>query len=72
VEKDYKILDIYEVYEYQVTQYKRKTNEGGLFLDYINRFIKHKPRQAVILVGFETPKKKRDICIPLKIVTELY
>jgi len=35
VEKGYRILQIYEVYEYQVTQYNPETAEGGLFVDYI-------------------------------------
>jgi len=42
VEKGYRILEIHEVYEYQVTQYKRETGEGGLFVDYINTFLKIK------------------------------
>jgi len=42
VEKGYRIHEIYEVYEYQVTQYKRETGEGGLFVDYINTFLKIK------------------------------
>ena len=42
VEKGYRILEIYEVYEYQVTQYNPETGEGGLFVDYINTFLKLK------------------------------
>jgi len=42
VEKWYRILEIYEVYEYQVTQYNPETGEGGLFVDYINTFLKLK------------------------------
>jgi len=42
VEKDYRILDIYEVYEYQITQYSRESDEGGLFVDYVNTFLKLK------------------------------
>jgi len=34
VEKGYRILEIYEVYEYQVTQYNPETDEGGHFVDY--------------------------------------
>ena len=30
VQKGYKILEIYEFYEYQVTQYSPETGEGGL------------------------------------------
>jgi hypothetical protein len=36
VEKGYKIIEIYEVYEYQVTRYGPHTGKGGLFVDYIN------------------------------------
>ena len=42
VEKGYRILEIYEVYEYQVTQYSPETGEGGHFVDYINTFLKLK------------------------------
>jgi hypothetical protein len=37
VEKGYRILEIHEVYEFQVTQYNPETGEGGLFVDYINQ-----------------------------------
>ena len=40
VEKGYRILEIYEVYEYQVTQYNPETGEGGLFVASINTFLK--------------------------------
>ena len=40
VEKGYKILEIYEVYQYKVTQYDPEKNEGGLFVNYINNFLK--------------------------------
>ena len=42
VEKGYRILEIYEVYEYEVTQYNPETGAGGLFVDYINTFLKLK------------------------------
>jgi len=42
VEKGYRILEIYEVYEYQVTQYSPETGEGGHFMVYINTFLKLK------------------------------
>ena len=41
-EKGHRLLEIYEVYEYQVTQYHPETGEGGLFEDYINTFLKLK------------------------------
>jgi len=40
VEKVYSVLVIYEVYEYRITQYSRETDEGGIFVDYINTFLK--------------------------------
>ena len=42
VGKGYKMLEIYEVHEYQVTQYSPVTGEGGHFVDYINTFLKLK------------------------------
>jgi len=42
VEKGYWILEIYEFYEYEVTQYNPETGEGGLFGDYINTFLELK------------------------------
>ena len=42
MEKGYRILEIFEVHEYQITQYSRETDEGGLFVDYINTFLNTK------------------------------
>ena len=42
VEKGYWILEIYEVYEYQVIHYNPETGAGGIFVDYINTFLKLK------------------------------
>jgi len=36
----YKILEIQEVYQYEVTQYNPDTGEGSLFVEYINTFLK--------------------------------
>ena len=38
----YEVIDIFVVYEYQVTQYDPSTREGGLFVEYINMFLKLK------------------------------
>jgi hypothetical protein len=40
LEKGYRILEIYAVYDYQVTQYNTETGEGGLFVAYVNTFLK--------------------------------
>ena len=42
MEKDYRILEIYEFYEHQVTQYNPEAGKGGNFVDYINTFLKLK------------------------------
>ena len=38
VQKGYKVLEIFEVYEYDITQYDPQTGQGGLFVEYINTF----------------------------------
>jgi len=43
-EKGYKIREIYEIYEYRVTQFNHKTGEGGLFVDYVNTFLQLKAK----------------------------
>ena len=42
VQKGYKVLEIFEVYEYDVTQYDPQTGQGSLFVEYINTFLKIK------------------------------
>jgi len=42
VDKGNKILEILEVYEYQVTWYDPETGKGGLFAEYIDNFLKLK------------------------------
>jgi len=39
VDKGYKILEILEFYEYQVTRYDPETGNGGLFAEYIDTFL---------------------------------
>ena len=40
VNKGYKILEIQEVYQYEVTQYYPNIGAGSLFVEYINTFLK--------------------------------
>lgn len=46
IQKRYKILELQEIWEYEVTQYDPKTKSGGLFTDYINNFIKIKTESS--------------------------
>jgi len=42
VERGYLVLKIHEFYEYEVTQYNPKPDEGGHFVQYIDTFLKLK------------------------------
>jgi len=59
VEKGYRILEIYEVDEYEVTQYNPETGEGELFVDYINTFLKLKA-QASGYLGWVHSKNNKE------------
>jgi len=39
MQKGYRILEIYELYEYNLTRYDTKTREGCLFAGYIDTFL---------------------------------
>jgi len=56
VEKGYRILEIHEVYEYHVTQYNPESGEGGLFVDYINTFLKLKAEASVYPSWVSSPE----------------
>jgi len=56
-----RILEIYEVYEYQVTQYSPETGEGGHFVDYITIFLKLKSETSGYPVWVRSPAD--EICI---------
>lgn len=42
VENGYKIIEIFEVWKYNIIQYDPKSKEGGLFSEYVNTFLKIK------------------------------
>jgi hypothetical protein len=42
VQNGYRLLNVYEVYEYQVTRYDKQTGDRGLFALYIDTFLKLK------------------------------
>ena len=55
VNKRYKILEIYEIYEYRVTQYNPETGEGELFVEYIDTFFKLKAEASGYPSWVRTP-----------------
>ena len=42
VKKGYKLVEVHEVYEYQVTQYDPQTGTGGFFVQCSDTFLKLK------------------------------
>ena len=60
VSKGYRILEIHEVYEYEVTQYDVATGEGGLFVEYIDTFLKLKAEASGYPSWVRNPPMKTD------------
>jgi hypothetical protein len=58
VQKGYRILEIYELYEYNVTRYDPETREGGLFAGYIDNFMKLKAEAIGYSAWVRTPAEK--------------
>jgi hypothetical protein len=52
VQKDYKVIEVYVVYKYQTTQYDSQSRDGGLFVDYINTFLKLKAEASLFQAWF--------------------
>ncbi|ESO85566.1 hypothetical protein LOTGIDRAFT_155055 [Lottia gigantea] len=61
VEMGYRILDIYEVWHWnQWSQYDPETKTGGLFTDYINRYLKMKMESSGYPDNCRTDEDKRN------------
>ena len=56
VKRGYGILEIYGVYEYQVTQYIPEKGDGGLFVEYLNTFLKLKAEDSGFPGWFRNPE----------------
>ena len=54
----YKLLEIHDVYEYQITRYNQETGECGLFLVFINTFLKLKAEAIGYSSWVRTPNNK--------------
>jgi hypothetical protein len=39
VEMGYKVMDVFEFWEYELTCFDKDTNSGGLFAEYVNMFL---------------------------------
>ncbi|KAK5643501.1 hypothetical protein RI129_007346 [Pyrocoelia pectoralis] len=58
IEKGYKILETYEIWQYIIDQYNKDTKTGGLFNEYINKFVGIKQQSSGWPYYCDTPKKK--------------
>ena len=56
IRRVYNVLDIIEVYEYEVVKFDSKTREGGLFADYINALLKFKTEASGYPSWVRTPE----------------
>jgi hypothetical protein len=55
VDKGYRLIEVYEFFEYDVTQFDPATGEGGLFVQHINTFLKLKAEASGYPTWVRTP-----------------
>jgi len=58
VQKGYRILEVHELYEYNVTRYDPETRECGLFAGYINTLLKLKAEAIGYTVWVRSPSEE--------------
>jgi len=56
VENGYRLIYVFEVYEYEVTQHDPASGRVGLFVEYINTFLKLKAEASGYPSWVRTPK----------------
>ena len=57
MQKEYRILEVHEVYEY-VTRFDTETQEGGLFEGYIDTFLKLKSQASGYPISVRSPAEE--------------
>ena len=55
MKKGYKPVEVHELYEYQVTQYDPQTGSRGLFVQYIDNFLKLKAEASGYASWVQSP-----------------
>jgi G:T-mismatch repair DNA endonuclease (very short patch repair protein) len=58
VQKGYIVVEIFEIYEYEVTRYDPQTGQGGLFAEYIDTFLKLKAEASGYPDWVRTPEEE--------------
>ena len=56
VQNGYQLIEVFEVCQYEVSQYYPKTGEGGLFAEYINTILKLKAEARGYPDWVQTPE----------------
>lgn len=59
VQLGYEIIEVYEIWQYEVTVYDRSTASGGLFTDYIDTFLKMKQESSDFPLECITDEQRR-------------
>jgi len=54
-QKGYRLVEVYGFSEYQATKYDPTTDQGGLFVEYINTFVKLKAEASGYHSWVRTP-----------------
>lgn len=62
LELGYRVLNVLEVWEYNVAQYDKQTNSPGLFTAYVNNFLKLRQEYSGWSEWCTTDEQKRE-CI---------
>ena len=57
VDIGYKVLKVFEIWQYETTEYDQVTGKGGLFAEYINKFFA-KTRCCLVIHPNVKQKKK--------------
>lgn len=60
IENGYRILKIFEVWEYQVSQFNPETKIGGIFVEYVNKFMKIKTEASGFPLNCNTLEEKQN------------
>lgn len=54
----YKIVEVFEIWEHQMTKYNKDTNQGGILAEYINEFFAKKTKASGYPSNCETDEQK--------------
>lgn len=59
VEMGYTIVTIFEIWQYKITKYDKENKDGGLFVEFVNKFLKLKQEASGWPSACDAEEKKR-------------